>query len=79
MSFSCPHCNYSNNELQSAGQIQDKGIRFTLQVNDKKDLDRQIVKSDYTSVKIPHIDFEIPSQSQRGGSYVTTTSTHSII
>lgn len=28
MSFSCPHCNYRNNEVQSATNIEEKVRRF---------------------------------------------------
>lgn len=68
-SFSCDECGFNNNEIQSAGTVADKGIRFTLQVQKDTDLNRKVVKSDYTSVKIPELDFEIPAQSQKGGNY----------
>ncbi|XP_011503600.1 PREDICTED: zinc finger protein ZPR1 [Ceratosolen solmsi marchali] len=66
MSFECEHCNYQNNEIQSAGKIEEKGIKIKLSINSKSDINRQVVKSDYTSICIPHLDFEIPSQSQKG-------------
>ncbi|XP_031832131.1 zinc finger protein Zpr1 [Nomia melanderi] len=66
MSFDCEHCGYQNNEIQNSGKIQDKGIRITLEVTTVRDLNRQVVKSDYTSVKIPCLDFEIPCRSQKG-------------
>ncbi|KAG5336502.1 ZPR1 protein, partial [Acromyrmex charruanus] len=66
MSFECEHCGYQNNEIQSGGKIAEKGIKITLQVVTSQDLNRQVVKSDYTSIHIPHLDFEIPSQSQKG-------------
>ncbi|XP_025994624.1 zinc finger protein ZPR1 [Solenopsis invicta] len=66
ISFECEHCGYQNNEIQSGGKIAEKGIKITLQVATLQDLNRQIVKSDYTSIHIPHLDFEIPSQSQKG-------------
>ncbi|KYN28845.1 PREDICTED: zinc finger protein ZPR1 [Trachymyrmex cornetzi] len=66
MSFECEHCGYQNNEIQSGGKIAEKGIKITLQVVMSQDLNRQVVKSDYTSIHIPHLDFEIPSQSQKG-------------
>ena len=69
MAFECLHCGYQNNELQPGSKIGDKGIRITLHVKSETDLNRQVVKSDYTSVKIPEIEFEIPSQSQKGGLY----------
>ena len=32
MSFSCPHCNASNNEIQPGAPLQDKGVRYSLRV-----------------------------------------------
>jgi zinc finger protein len=65
-SFSCPHCNFENNEIQSAGEIQKEGVEFRLEVREKVDLDRQMVKSDYASVSIPELELEIPPASQKG-------------
>lgn len=31
-SFSCEHCGWNNTEVQSAGRIQDQGVRYTLTV-----------------------------------------------
>ena len=36
MSFECPHCGFTNNEVQSAGRIQDKGCTITLSVSSPK-------------------------------------------
>lgn len=66
MSFECEHCGFENNEIQRGGQIMEKGIRITVKVNGQVDLDRNVVKSDYTGIKIPCLDFEIPPRSQRG-------------
>jgi len=66
MSFECEHCGYQNNEIQSSGKIAEKGIKIILQVATMQDLNRQVIKSDYTSICIPHLDFEIPAQSQKG-------------
>ncbi|KAL3286552.1 hypothetical protein HHI36_001055 [Cryptolaemus montrouzieri] len=66
MSFTCEECGFQNNEIQSGAPIAQKGIRFTLKVETDRDLSRQVVKSDYTSVKIPELEFEISSQSQKG-------------
>ncbi|XP_037044909.1 zinc finger protein ZPR1 [Bradysia coprophila] len=66
MSFSCESCGFANNEIQSGGEIEAKGCRMTLVVKNTSDLNRRIVKSDFTSVKIVEVDFEIPAQSQRG-------------
>ncbi|KAJ3340681.1 hypothetical protein HDU93_006538 [Gonapodya sp. JEL0774] len=47
---------------QSAGSIQEKGVRHTVHIRSKLDLNRQIVKSDTASVRFVEIDFEIPAQ-----------------
>lgn len=67
ISFNCENCGYQNNEIQSGGPIAEKGIRINLKIRNQDELNRQVVKSDYTSIKIPEIDFEIPAQSQKGG------------
>ncbi|XP_014287823.1 zinc finger protein ZPR1 [Halyomorpha halys] len=66
MSFECLECGYRNNEIQSAGKVEEKGVRITLSVEAPEDFNRQVVKSDYTSIKLPILDFEVPSQSQKG-------------
>ncbi|CAG0899414.1 unnamed protein product [Darwinula stevensoni] len=65
-SFSCLHCGNINNDLQSASPIEEKGVRIKLRVESMRDLNRQVMKSDYASVTIPELDFEIPRKSQKG-------------
>lgn len=66
MSFTCEHCGFENNEIKPGGEIEEKGCKLTLIVKNVSDLNRRIVKSDYTSVNFLDLDFEIPSQSQKG-------------
>ncbi|XP_073005458.1 uncharacterized protein [Typha latifolia] len=68
MAFECPHCNERNNEIQFAGQIQPKGCCYRLEVpfGCSEVLNRQVVKSDSATIKIPELDFEIPVEAQRG-------------
>ncbi|CAL4919207.1 unnamed protein product [Urochloa decumbens] len=68
MSFSCPHCGERNNEVQFAGQLQPKGCCYRLEVpsGQREILNRQVVKSDSATIKIPELDFEIPPVAQRG-------------
>ncbi|XP_073833058.1 zinc finger protein Zpr1 [Musca autumnalis] len=66
MSFKCESCGFENNEIQSASEIQKKGIHIKLEVKSSSDLNRRVVRSDYTLVKIPEVELEIPSQSQKG-------------
>ncbi|KAI3369306.1 hypothetical protein L3Q82_007557 [Scortum barcoo] len=65
-SFSCPHCCWSNTEIQSAGRIQDQGVCYTLRVKSKQDLNREVVKADSATTRIPELDFEIPPFTQKG-------------
>ncbi|GMH09459.1 hypothetical protein Nepgr_011300 [Nepenthes gracilis] len=66
--FECPHCGERNNEVQFAGELQPHGCCYTLMfpAGDLKMLNRQVVKSDSATIKIPEIDFEIPPEAQRG-------------
>jgi zinc finger protein len=66
MAFECPHCRFRNNEVQSASVIAYKGMRQTCQIKTQKDLSRQVVKSENATVRFEELDFEIPSNSQKG-------------
>ncbi|CAO0801415.1 unnamed protein product [Mucor circinelloides] len=66
MAFECPHCGFRNNELQSAGVFNERGHTITLTIKSKEDMDRQLVKSDYCSVKFEELDLEIPANNNRG-------------
>lgn len=83
MAFECPHCGFRNNELQSAGVVNERGHTITLSIQNKevnkkkktrkggwtdtsKDLNRQLVKSDYCAVKFLELDMEIPANNDRG-------------
>ncbi|XP_068159322.1 zinc finger protein ZPR1 [Drosophila tropicalis] len=66
MSFKCEHCGFTNNEMQSASEIQKSGIRIQLEVKTESDLNRRVVRSDNSSIIIPEVELEIPVQSQKG-------------
>ncbi|GFV39138.1 zinc finger protein ZPR1 [Trichonephila clavipes] len=66
MSFCCDNCHWENNELQPASKIQEKGIMYKLEVENPRDLTRVVVKTEWASISIPELEFEIPSQSQEG-------------
>lgn len=36
MSFECPECHWTNNELQPAQRIEEKGVRFTVHCKSEK-------------------------------------------
>jgi C4-type Zn-finger protein len=65
-SFACEHCNLINNGIESANKIQEKGVRYKLTVQDAKDMNRQLVKSDSATFHIPSIELEIPPYTQKG-------------
>ncbi|XP_040832924.1 zinc finger protein ZPR1 isoform X1 [Ochotona curzoniae] len=65
-SFDCEHCGWSNTEIQSAGRIQDQGVRYALTVTSLEDMNREVVKTDSATTRIPELDFEIPAFSQKG-------------
>jgi zinc finger protein len=68
--FECQHCGFRSNEVQPAEGISENGgIRITIQYfvgKEDKLLNRQVIKSNYGVIRIPEIDFEIPSMTQRG-------------
>lgn len=61
MSFDCPHCGFHNSEVQPAGEIQQRGHKYTFKVETQEDLQRQIVKSDTCVFRLEDIDLEIPA------------------
>ncbi|WPH04697.1 zinc finger protein zpr1 [Acrodontium crateriforme] len=61
MSFSCSHCGFQNNEIQSAGEIQPKGAKYALRVENETDMQRQVVKGDTCNFRIEDLDLEIPA------------------
>lgn len=65
-SFSCPHCKWLNTEIQSAGRIQEQGICYTLKVRMKQDLNREVVRTESATTRIPELGFEIPPFTQKG-------------
>ena len=65
-SFSCSHCNTINNSIQSANRVQEQGVKLKLKVVSTSDLNRELVKSDYATFRIPIVDFEIPALTQKG-------------
>ena len=60
MSFYCEHCHFKNNEVQPAGEMQEQGSRYTFKLENQKDLQRQVLKSDTSTLRIEDLDIEIP-------------------
>ncbi|KAL8449370.1 hypothetical protein Emag_003615 [Eimeria magna] len=64
-SFSCPHCNYSNREVQAASSLAPRGVHIECKVISSLDLNRQAVRSESCTVKIPEVELEIPPSRER--------------
>ena len=60
MAFDCDNCGFKNNEIQSAGEIQQQGVKIMLRADSPQDLQRQIIKSSTATFKIDNLDFEAP-------------------
>lgn len=60
-SFFCEHCGYKNATIKSAGEIQEKGSKFTFRIDCEADFQRQVVKNDSAIFKIEDLDLEMPS------------------
>ncbi|KAJ5329611.1 hypothetical protein N7541_000224 [Penicillium brevicompactum] len=66
-SFECPHCHFKDNSVKSAGQIQERGAKYTLKVENEQDLARQVIRSDVSVFKLEDLGIEMP----RGESQLT--------
>ena len=60
MSFYCKECHFKNAEIQPAGEIQERGAKYTLTLHNLDDAERQVVKSDTAIIRIEDLDIEIP-------------------
>jgi zinc finger protein len=56
MSNSCDTCGSKNSEVKAGGGVSDKGHKITLNVVDEIDMNRDVIKSDTSSVTIPYLD-----------------------
>uniref|UniRef100_A0A7C9CWJ2 Zinc finger ZPR1-type domain-containing protein n=1 Tax=Opuntia streptacantha TaxID=393608 RepID=A0A7C9CWJ2_OPUST len=70
MASTCDACGYRNSELKPGGSISEKAKRITVHVKNINDLNRDVIKSDSASVKIPELDLELASGTL--GGIVTT-------
>lgn len=59
-SFECPHCYFKDNSVKSAGQIQERGCKCTLEVENEEDLQRQVIRSDVSIFKVESLGIEMP-------------------
>lgn len=52
---------HSNNDIQAAGEIQERGSIYTVKITNRADLDRQLVKSENCLITIPEYALQIPA------------------
>ncbi|ORX83407.1 zinc-finger protein ZPR1 [Basidiobolus meristosporus CBS 931.73] len=64
--FQCPFCEYENNQVQYGGALEEKGAIYTCVLNSKEDYSRQIVRSEYATIRLHELDLELPNTSKRG-------------
>ena len=65
-SFSCEHCGNKNTEVQFGGKLEKQGIHFRFKCTEETSLNRSCVKSEFATIRIPELGFEIPPQTQKG-------------
>jgi zinc finger protein len=61
LSFSCDHCGFKNTSVKSAGEIQEKGSKYTFRIESENDFQRQIVRAESAVFRIEDIDLEAPA------------------
>ncbi|KAL8792107.1 MAG: hypothetical protein Q9195_005282 [Heterodermia aff. obscurata] len=59
-SFCCNHCGYKNTEVSNAGEIQQKGCKYSLTLHHPIDMEREVIKTETAIFRIEDLDFEIP-------------------
>ena len=64
--FECPHCGEKNNEVQFGGKFGEMHQQSVLKVLYPRDMNRQVVKSEYATITIPELELELPPQTQKG-------------
>ena len=63
--FSCPECGFRSSDVLTS-QTQEKGCRFELRVGTAADAQRQLLKSDKATLRVPELDLEIPHTTMSG-------------
>lgn len=63
--FLCDDCGFRSSEVMTS-ETQDKGCSFSLKVEGPEDLQRQMLKGDKATLRIPALDVEVPITTMRG-------------
>lgn len=70
LATNCDHCGYRTSDVKTGGEVPDKGRRITLQIKNKEDLSRDLLKSETCSLKSPTLGLEVQSGTL-GGRFTT--------
>ncbi|PRT53094.1 Zinc finger protein ZPR1 [Wickerhamiella sorbophila] len=70
MSTVCHECGYKSNEVKTGGAVPEKGRRIRLNVLEKEDLSRDILKSETCSLRFPELELDL-SPGTLGGRFTT--------
>lgn len=70
MAFTCDACGARNCEVKVGGGISEKAAKYTVNVKEKSDMDRDVFKSETAEITIPEIGVTVVSGSL-GGVYST--------
>ncbi|GMM50830.1 zinc finger-containing protein [Starmerella bacillaris] len=70
MSTVCAKCGYKSNEVKTGGSVPDKGRRVKLEVVEREDLTRDILKSETCTLKFPELNLDL-TQGTLGGRFTT--------
>lgn len=66
MAFTCDSCGTRSTEVKVGGGIPDKAAKYTISVNERDDMDRDIFKSETAEIQIPEIGVTVVSGSLGG-------------
>ena len=64
--FCCDHCGFKNSEVSFAGKLEDYGCRYEVNVINDVAFNRQIVKSEFATIRVPEAGLEMPPATQKG-------------
>lgn len=70
MATTCDYCGYRTNEVKCGGELSAYGKIISLKIKSEEDLNRDILKSETCSLKIPEIDLDLTTGSL-GGRFTT--------
>jgi zinc finger protein len=70
MSTVCDHCGYRSNECKTGGEVPEKGRRITLEVQNKEDLSRDILKAESCAMSCPELNLSV-EPGTLGGRFTT--------